>query len=526
MIGVGPRLGRVARSPIHPLLFALYPVLSLVAWNIQEIYLFQTVRSLLASLLLVGAIWAVLTAVLRDLRVAALLTSLAAIVFFTYGHLYNQVEDLTLASVNLGRHRFLVPAIGLALVAAWAWVLRSRSRVADLTRAFNLLGAALLVVPGLSILAFLARPAASVDEATTRIPDVRLSPPDGPAPDILYIILDGYARSDYMIDAVGYDNRDFVDFLEDRGFYVAERSRANHNHTALSLAAALNMAPAQFLGVRMAKGDYPEPFAEPIRDSLVRRELERIGYETISLRSGYRLTEFPEADVYLSPDDRRVSFGARPNAFEDTLLRTTLLQPLIEAGYLDLSPRTHFSGGNVGQREIILAGYDSLEDLPETGTPRFVFAHIVALHTPFLFDRNGNPIGTNQAQTFLDEDAATPEGVRQYRDQAAFISGRTEAMIAALLEDEARPPVIILQADHGAGVIPDKAQRAAILNAILIDERCREMLYPTITPINTFRVVFNCYFDAGLEMARDDVYESPWPKRAEYRFDLLPPEAD
>lgn len=518
-------LDRLAGVPIHPLAIALYPILTLIAWNIQEIYLFQTVRSLVAALALAGALWALLTILLRDLRKAALLTSLSMIAFFSYGHLYNQVEDLTIGSLNLGRHRYLVPALGLALLAAWIWVMRENRRIAGWTRAFNFLGGALLLVPCLSIAAYLSRPEAAT-EATTRIPDVHLRVPKDPPPDIIYIVLDSYARSDYMTDAVGYDNQAFLDFLEEQGFYVAERSRATHNHTALSLSASLNMTPAQFLGVRMVTGDYPEPFAEPIRNSLVRRSLEGIGYDTISLRSGYRLTEFPDAAVFLSPDNRRVSFGARPNAFEDTLLRTTLLQPLIEAGWINLSPRTHFFGSNVGQREILLAAFKELEDLPQTGRPRFVFAHLMALHAPFLFDRDGNPLETNAPLTFLDEDPATTESVRQYREQAVFISERTEAMIRELLADESRPPVIIVQGDTGAGVIPAKEQRAAILNAILIDARCRHMLYPTITPVNTFRVIFNCYFDAGLELAPDDVYESPWPKYAAYRFDVLPPEAE
>jgi hypothetical protein len=276
----------------------------------------------------------------------------------------------------------------------------------------------------------------------------------------------------------------------------------------------------------MVKGDYPEPFAEPIRNSLVRRLLEGIGYKTVSMRSGYRLTEFPEADVYLSPDDRRVSLGARPNAFEDMLARTTLLQPLLEAGLLDLSTKTAFAGSWASQSEIILSDYDYLENLPETGTPRFVFAHIMALHAPFLFERDGAPLEANQPAALLIDETSLPAGVQQYRDQAAFITERTEQMIQALLRNEERPPVLIVQGDTGAGVVPGNDQRAAILNAILIDERCRDMLYPTITPINTFRVVFNCYFGAHLELAPDDVFVSPWPKYFEYRFDLLPPEPD
>ncbi len=66
--------------------------------------------------------------------------------------------------------------------------------------------------------------------------------------------------------------------------------------------------------------------------------------------------------------------------------------------------------------------------------------------------------------------------------------------------------------------------RTAILNAILIREDCRSMLYPSITPVNTFRVVFNCYFDANLPRVEDEVYWSKWPREAAYEFILLPSE--
>jgi hypothetical protein len=276
--------GSALDLPVHPLLFAVYPILFLVAWNIQEIYLFQTVRSLLASLLLWTVVWAAVSVATRDVRSAALLTTLTIIAFFSYGHIYNGVEDLSLGSFNLGRHRYLVLTMASLLILGYVWILRNRGRHRAATRSANLLGLVLVVLSTVSIVAYLVRPEGSLDPTTTRIPRVRLAPADeAPPPDIIYIVLDSYARSDYMTNDIGFDNREFIDFLEAHGFYVAERSRANHNHTALSLSAALNMTPAQFLGVRMEKGIIRAlRRADP--NSVVRRAPEGIGYDTISLR--------------------------------------------------------------------------------------------------------------------------------------------------------------------------------------------------------------------------------------------------
>ena len=50
--------------------------------------------------------------------------------------------------------------------------------------------------------------------------------------------------------------------------------------------------------------------------------------------------------------------------------------------------------------------------------------------------------------------------------------------------------MIIIQGDHGL----DTEARMAILNAYYLPGDGAKMLYPTITPVNSFRVVFNAYF--------------------------------
>jgi hypothetical protein len=151
-----------------------------------------------------------------------------------------------------------------------------------------------------------------------------------PSPDIYYIILDGYARSDYMHQAIGLDNSEFIAFLERQGFYVAANSRSNHNWTSLSLSSSLNLTLAQYLGANMLPGYYPTPFVDHPH-SLVRRP-EQIGYRSVAFQSGYLPTEWIDADVYLGPatdSPSSPSKGFQPNAFESMLLDTTLLQPLL-----------------------------------------------------------------------------------------------------------------------------------------------------------------------------------------------------
>jgi len=45
-----------------------------------------------------------------------------------------------------------------------------------------------------------------------------------------------------------------------------------------------------------------------------------------------------------------------------------------------------------------------------------------------------------------------------------------------------------------------------ILNAYHVPKAAATDLYPTMTPVNTFRLIFNTYFSAGLKMLPDTSY--------------------
>ena len=166
-----------------------------------------------------------------------------------------------------------------------AWLILSRKGDLRATsRTLNIVGAILLVVPVYSIGLYLYRvqtvwSVEGLDPLTSQ--EGGIISEGLVRPDVYYIILDGYARSDYMRDVFDYDNSEFLEFLRDRGFFIADRSKSNHNWTALSLASSLNMDFVQNLGLDLVRGSYPAVFVNPIRHSRVRSKLESLGYPTL-----------------------------------------------------------------------------------------------------------------------------------------------------------------------------------------------------------------------------------------------------
>jgi hypothetical protein len=56
----------------------------------------------------------------------------------------------------------------------------------------------------------------------------------------------------------------------------------------------------------------------------------------------------------------------------------------------------------------------------------------------------------------------------------------------------------------------NKKERFSILNAYYLPGGGEKLLYPGITPVNTFRVIFKYYFGADIELLPDASYYSTW----------------
>jgi hypothetical protein len=133
-----------------------------------------------------------------------------------------------------------------------------------------------------------------------------------------------------------------------------------------------------------------------------------------------------------------------------------------------------------------------LENIPRIiPSPKFVFAHIVSPHPPFIFSPDGE---------FVVTDATDPG----YPNQIQYLNKRLVPMVQNIIKQSATPPIIILQADHGW----DHEVRMANFMALYFPGGGISNLYPTLTPINIFRLVFNTYFGQNFPLLADDSYYS------------------
>jgi hypothetical protein len=133
--------------------------------------------------------------------------------------------------------------------------------------------------------------------------------------------------------------------------------------------------------------------------------------------------------------------------------------------------------------------------------------HIVSPHRPFVFDAQGNP--TDDDYGWEPSDLGLETYQLGYREQIAYLNGRIEKIVRTMISESEVPPVIVIQGDHG----PEEGSgqdRMRILNAMYLAGHESDGLYPTITSVNTFRVIFNSVFEAGLPLLPDASYFSTY----------------
>jgi hypothetical protein len=224
-----------------------------------------------------------------------------------------------------------------------------------------------------------------------------------------------------------------------------------------------------------------------IQHGAVRQSLEDLGYRIVAFDSGLTWTNLTDADVYLSASGRSVAWLGmlqRINEFESMLLDTsgaliftdaTVKLPELFQPKIGLK-RMH--------RERVLYALDHLPEAAALPGPKFVFAHIVSPHMPYVLGPDGET---------LDKDIAEMDG---YRGQVTYINKRIIPILEQIIASSETPPVIIIQADHGS-VISDPAHRMQILNAYYFPNGGEWLLYDAISPVNSFRLVFNHYFNAS-----------------------------
>jgi len=505
------------RFVVHPFLFGLFFVLALYSANVDEVSFSQVVVPMLVVVASTATVLLAAWLLCRSIRKAAFLTSIAVVLCLSYGHVVNVLEKQTNAGYN-----FFTPISGTAIpllitwaaifgssvyFVRWYWRRRWNPHVGKLTTLLNAVGAVLIVMPVLTVVVQETR--STPHAAGPDTSDVQVSARRKHQPDIYYIILDRYASASTLEEKLDFDNSQFLDYLSAKGFYVAADSRDNYLSTQHSLASSLNMEYLDEVAQEVGEASTDlSPLYAMMQDYKVWRLLKSTGYEFIHIGSWWEPTR---ENKYA---DMNINYGGSLPEFSRLLLKTTAIDPV---GRM----LTLWGDERRTQYERVKYEFERLSQIPQREGPTFVFAHFLTPHPDYVFSSDGS---------FLPAEQDVPPYEHRYLDQLVATNHMVEAMIDRLLTDSETPPVIIVQADEGPypdfadtfnwtqseGSDQDLRVKSGILNAYYFPGVDQSALYSLISPVNSFRVLFNLYFEADLELLPDKYYY--WYPGQPYRF--------
>ena len=224
---------------VFPWLIPAFAILHYLANNRLLFRISDSIAVAVVVLAIVTAAFIAFRLVFKTAAVAAMLTGLLGIAFFSYGHVY----------VALGDHaddRYLM-GLGIPTVLGLGALVPRRAEFASrIGSILNFASVVLLAAPlyQIAVHIYAATPSrvgelsyesAELDE---RVAEAKARLTENELRDIYYIILDKYPRSGSPPE---FDNSDFINELEARGFYVASKARSNYVYSFHSIPSSLNM---------------------------------------------------------------------------------------------------------------------------------------------------------------------------------------------------------------------------------------------------------------------------------------------
>ena len=494
---------------IHPFLIIIYPVLFLYIRTGFEIELIQIFRSIIFLLLFSAVLLASLYWFLRDWDRTGILTTLWIVYLFYFGSSFRVIQGKSIIGINLSNPITLFILWTILFGFLSIIIIKSHLKYSEIFTLWLNIVAIVVILQPIFYTAVILK-LNSDDPLMDWNPNQIVHDPiiiEGPLPDIYYIVLDGYGREDILFEVFNYSNQDFINGLRNRDFYIADQSNTNYVQTALSLASSLNL---DYLSQLQESGESSRNrihLKNLISESQIREFLNFYNYQLITFNTGYNLTKIEDPDIYF---DNFVAL----NSFEEVILSNSILFLLDDYSNNKLpffSYKTH--------RSRIQFTLDQIQDIPSIEAPTFTVAHIMIPHPPFVFDKDGKPVSPDWP--FNIQDANLFSGSRSYYksgyiDQLIYANDQVLSLIDTVMNESESPPIIIIQGDHGSRMLlnwdsEDEncfREAGSILNAYYLPGIDLSNLYPSISPVNSFRIVLNEFFSQNLPILEDRTYFS------------------
>ncbi len=486
------------RQPFYLLLLPLFYILHIT----NEYYALLPVKAALGYLLLYLAVIFLLSGlgylVFRSFLKAALWAFCLLLTGLFFGKVHDMLKEAGLPHFLTG-YSLLLPCI-LLLWGLITWLLKKPGKAPiKLNSYLNLVFFVFLLIEVYSLSANMI---AGKDRKNDLAYYNRPLPADTAAiaasdrPDIFFIVFDEYASSLSLKKYLGYDNSELDSLLVSYGFYLADSSLSNYNYTPLSLGSTFNL---QYF-------NHPVEQQHAVAKVLLQGEYSfgKSFLPAFLQQQGYVIRNFGWMDLQQQP-------APETRFFQKENISVFYNETLPYRVWRDIgwNMTNRFPGifitrnyRKAQQRSFAKNRFNFTHTLAElrkqTDTPKLVYAHFFMPHPPFYLNSRG------EFNTLFD-DAGKRDSL--YLEQLRFCNTWIDSLARAASLPFDRPRIVIIEGDHGYRYaddrLPVRERAMRNLSAYYFSDKDYSRLYRSISPVNSFRVVLNKYFNARLPLLAD-----------------------
>ncbi|WP_205510152.1 sulfatase-like hydrolase/transferase [Longitalea arenae] len=320
-------------------------------------------------------------------------------------------------------------------------------------------------------------------------------------PDIFFIVFDEYASSRSLQHYFGFDNSLLDSSFKKNNYYIATNSKSNYNITPLSIGSTFNL---QYFN-RPLENETVNTLTllqscQSFKESRLPDLLGQSGYAIHNFGFNH-FTNYPVSTFrYFENFERNALYHETlfGRITRDILWNIWRLSPALrkKRAQLDRQEQMQFIERNKKNWQLVLQ-----ELKTQNEQPKFVFSHVMMPHAPFYLDRKGNR--TNDFSSIYNKN----NNPGPYLEQLMYTNTWIDSILNATDRNFSRPRVVIVEGDHGyrdTPFVPGQREKHFMnLNTYYFSDKDYSMLYDSISPVNTFRVVMNKYFHTKLPLLKD-----------------------
>ena len=468
---------------LFPFLLAFFPSWILILKNYDEV-IFQDILISLAIIAISVIVWIVITKIIKNENKAALITGVGVGFFFYFGYVQDALDGIMIFNIPINKTSILLIISILIFIISTIYFVKSRKSFESTIKIANVITITLILVVALQFVI----PGAYAEK-----------------PNVYHIILDEYTDNEILLKKFSYDNEKFLEFLNKNGFYMPDKSFSTFSSTPHELNSILNM------DYPMKKGWVSDSY-QALKNNKVMSVFSDQNYSIIETNSMMRWKNFSDVDTKLCYDTNFIN-----SEFLDQVLGKSIIRYFLEQHHNDT------------RRDTTRCTFNELSEIAsQSSGPKYVFSHLYVPHPPFLFGPNGENIIPDHREI---SGLQSWENTQGYINQLIYATNQASIVIKNIVKNDPNA-IIILQGDTGTltgtshtstKTMKQIYQSHSILYAVRIPDVNN---LESVMPVNTYRIIFNNYFNMDYEYLEQHIYTDQndvWveitEKLREYRFD-------